>query len=129
MTKELVTAMLNGDAIQTRVEVGKPLHDGLNWEDENGFTVDIQSVKELSHVQRHGMARSSAGVSKSYVGKIINAYSQTGELAMDVGRGEVVTHRAGMLDRIPTVGEVVKIEYRGEAGKVTSRTKSTGVER
>ena len=46
-----VTAMFNGDAVMTSIEDGDELTDGLQWEDENGFFVDMMSLDDLEHIQ------------------------------------------------------------------------------
>ena len=48
-----VTAMFNGDAVMTSIEDDGELTDGLQWEDENGFFVDVMSLDDLEHIQYH----------------------------------------------------------------------------
>lgn len=46
-----VCALLNGDSITSQIKAGEKLSDGLNWEDENGFRVEVDSIGELSCIQ------------------------------------------------------------------------------
>lgn len=46
-----ITAMYNGDSVTTIIEKGCVLDDGFCWEDENGFKVDVMSVKNLSNIE------------------------------------------------------------------------------
>jgi len=46
----VITAMYNGDAVQTEIPMGTPLENGLIWEDENGYIVEIEDIRELTHI-------------------------------------------------------------------------------
>lgn len=48
-----VTAMFNGDAVMTSIGDGDELTDGLQWEDEYGFFVDVMCLDDLKHIQYH----------------------------------------------------------------------------
>jgi hypothetical protein len=39
--------MFNGDAVMTSIDDNDELTDGLQWEDENGFFVDVMSLDDL----------------------------------------------------------------------------------
>ena len=48
-----VTAMFVGDAVMANIGDGDELTDGLQWEDEYGFFVDVMSLDDLEHIQYH----------------------------------------------------------------------------
>jgi len=47
-----VTGMYFGDAVKTTLKEGEFLSDGLTWEDENGFQVDVENIKDLTHIEQ-----------------------------------------------------------------------------
>lgn len=49
----IVTAMLFGDSVMTKIAEGESITDGLEWEDENGFVKEVSDIRDLDHVEYH----------------------------------------------------------------------------
>jgi hypothetical protein len=126
MVQDLVTAMLDGDGIQTRVNPGDNVEDGLQWEDENGFHVEVLSVKELSHVQRYQTPLNVEGA--TYVGNVVDSLD-TGEIVINTGKGGGVLLDSRKVNFVPVIGDTVKAVFKGAIWNVTQRLREASLER
>jgi hypothetical protein len=126
MDKDLITAMLDGDDIQTRVDPGRKIEDGLEWVDENGFLVSVPSIKELNHIERYCMPINKAGM--VYVGNVVDV-SDPGEILINTGRGEGIKIDSRKMDVVPEIGASVKMVGLGDFWKVSIKSKNNSHER